>query len=293
MYTLIIPDLIQPLGEFAPVLSTPTLDKIIRFAHFQTQIKSRSQLLWDNLGAPDKLSVNQAYVSPVWQQMGMNSVNMIDGAYLGIQYDEAQTLCNDLNAFYRTEYHFDIIRPDLWRITLPHPIKWQVSSILDKSGMMSGEPPVSEDQSSWLHLSTEIAMFLHQHNINMHRKPPINAVWLWNLIPTVSSLPNFIASNSVWHNPIPLEKWDKTQSMVLLHDCMACANTGDVGQYTEILMRLDKQWFTPLYQAVKMGQIKQAQIICQQGIWQWGRYAHWAIWRKKRTWCDYANNFDF
>ena len=51
--------------------------------------------------------------------------------------------------------------------------------------------------------------------------------------------------------------------------------------YAQILTDWDTRWFAPLLNAVRSGEQKAIQIICEHGSWTLTSQSHWAFWRKK------------
>ena len=78
MFTLIIPALMAGDEMPLPPLNTPALNQLRRFARFQAHDLTTAQLYQRFLC--DRLALDEcsAYASPVVQQMGMNSVQMLD-----------------------------------------------------------------------------------------------------------------------------------------------------------------------------------------------------------------------
>ena len=150
MFTLILPALLREPHETLPELHTPALNQLLRYARVQPTAYSRMQLyqtyLCDQLGQPE----NIIYASPVWQQMGMNTASQIPAEHLPLTHSEAAIWCHELNQFYRGEYAFTPIRPDLWTLALPSPPTWHAASILDLASQLDGStttpatPPASK-----------------------------------------------------------------------------------------------------------------------------------------------------
>ena len=181
MFTLILPALLREPHETLPELHTPALNQLLRYARIQPTASSRMQLyqsyLCDQLGQPE----NIIYASPVWQQMGMNTASQIPAEHLPLTHSEAAIWCHELNQFYRGEYAFTPIRPDLWTLALPSPPTWHAASILDLASQLDGSQSASgSDIRPWLALSTELQMWLHNHPRNAARQqnqlPPINGI---------------------------------------------------------------------------------------------------------------------
>ncbi|ULJ68663.1 hypothetical protein MIS45_07635 [Wielerella bovis] len=304
MFTLIIPAFLRAEHETVPTFSTPALNDLWRFARFQVALRTRSQLyqtfLCDQLRQPE----NVVYASPVWQQMGMNSVNMLDGAAVAITADEARILCEGLNDLYAGDAVFQAARPDLWTLTLPEKVQWSAPCVLDICGQMDGSEQASGGNTAeWLRWSAEIQMWLHSHRLNENRQPPINAVWLWNApehTPVDFQAALLLGTDSVWAKnsslqteaaPYDWAAWLRVcderkvavaQSAVLADDFVACRDTGDVWAYVDLLADWETRWFAPLRDALFSGSLKGLRIVCEQGECVMVAKPQWAFWRRKK-----------
>lgn len=277
MFTLILPALLREPHETLPELHTPALNQLLRYARIQPTASSRMQLyqsyLCDQLGQPE----NIIYASPVWQQMGMNTASQIPAEHLPLTHSEAAIWCHELNQFYRGEYAFTPIRPDLWTLALPSPPTWHAASILDLASQLDGSQSASgSDIRPWLVLSTELQMWLHNHPRNAARQqnqlPPINGIWLWNAPAAVPfQAASLIASNSAWaahssqattEQPENYAAWQRTcaqRQIPLAHthifadDFLPSQQTGDIWAYQAQLAVWEQNWFEPLRQDLFSG----------------------------------------
>ena len=106
MFTLIIPALMAGDEMPLPPLNTPALNQLRRFARFQAHNLTTAQLYHRFLC--DRLALDEcsAYASPVVQQMGMNSVQMLDlkAACTNLPPETAQQYADRLNQEYAGEY---------------------------------------------------------------------------------------------------------------------------------------------------------------------------------------------
>ena len=306
MFTLILPALLREPHETLPELHTPALNQLLRYARIQPTASSRMQLyqsyLCDQLGQPE----NIIYASPVWQQMGMNTASQIPAEHLPLTHSEAAIWCHELNQFYRGEYAFTPIRPDLWTLALPSPPTWHAASILDLASQLDGSQSASgSDIRPWLALSTELQMWLHNHPRNAARQqnqlPPINGIWLWNAPAAVPfQAASLIASNSAWaahssqattEQPENYAAWQRTcaqRQIPLAHthifadDFLPSQQTGDIWAYQAQLAVWEQNWFEPLRQDLFSGCLKGLRIVCEQAQCTIGSKPQWAFWKRKR-----------
>ena len=258
--------------------------------------------LCDQLGQPE----NIIYASPVWQQMGMNTASQIPAEHLPLTHSEAAIWCHGLNQFYRGEYAFTPIRPDLWTLALPSPPTWHAASILDLASQLDGSQSASgSDIRPWLALSTELQMWLHNHPRNAARQqnqlPPINGIWLWNAPAAVPfQAASLIASNSAWaahssqattEQPENYAAWQRTcaqRQIPLAHthifadDFLPSQQTGDIWAYQTQLAVWEQNWFEPLRQDLFSGCLKGLRIVCEQAQCTVNSQPQWAFWKRKR-----------
>ena len=306
MFTLILPALLREPHETLPELHTPALNQLLRYARIQPTASSRMQLyqsyLCDQLGQPE----NIIYASPVWQQMGMNTASQIPAEHLPLTHSEAAIWCHELNQFYRGEYAFTPIRPDLWTLALPSPPTWHAASILDLASQLDGSQSASgSDIRPWLALSTELQMWLHNHPRNAARQqnqlPPINGIWLWNAPAAVPfQAASLIASNSAWaahssqattEQPENYAAWQRTcaqRQIPLAHthifadDFLPSQQTGDIWAYQAQLAVWEQNWFEPLRQDLFSGCLKGLRIVCEQAQCTITSKPQRAFWKRKR-----------
>ena len=238
--------------------------------------------------------------------MGMNTASQIPAEHLPLTHSEAAIWCHELNQFYRGEYAFTPIRPDLWTLALPSPPTWHAASILDLASQLDGSQSASgSDIRPWLALSTELQMWLHNHPRNAARQqnqlPPINGIWLWNAPAAVPfQAASLIASNSAWaaHSsqattpqPESYAAWQHScaqRQLPLAHthifasDFLPSQQTGDLWAYQAQLAVWEQNWFEPLRQDLFSGCLKGLRIVCEQAQCTVNSQPQWAFWKRKR-----------
>lgn len=317
--TLILPALNWAHDAALPELDAPYLNLLLRFGtvcrqHLAAETcyarlwrgSLRANLL-RRLVLPEQTPA--VLVSPLWQKMGMHSMNVLDGRAIGISPEEAQALCRDLDGFYADAgYRFYAYRPDLWLMTLPETVDWTVVPVFDIHGQVDGSVRAAGGAAgAWLALQTEMQMWLHQHDINRRRtengQPAINGVWLWqDSIGTAGDAP--LASDSVWAGeypqvpqPLPehLSAWlaqcaaqKVSDSVVFADDLVLCRQSADVWRYAEMVQTMDNHWFRAVWEHLQSGGLNAFTLHTDGesgGCLHIGRRAKWAFWRKAVKFC--------
>lgn len=216
MLNIVLPHFSLSAALKQPEYQMGAWQRLRSFARFQAAPMSLLTLYQRYLALA--LSPNIIFASPVYQQMGMNTAELLDSRCLSIEKDEAEGYVQSLNRFYANEASFRLITPEIWQMTLPETFDFQVDSVFDAAGqtdaLYRSEQAAHE---KWLQLSTELQMWLHQHPLNLARQSrqqlPINAIWLWQAssnAPIVQT--TALASNSAW------KAFSSHQVMDLEHD---------------------------------------------------------------------------
>lgn len=319
--TLALPALHDGAPESLPPLELAGLHALLRFGTFTPQPLPPSAFLGRYLWQGSLLSQakrqlglsaaqNAVFASPVWQQMGMNHMDMISASDIGVEVAEAERLCSGLNAFYRQDgWHFQALRPDLWLVALPAEPDWQVPPLPDVLGAADGSLRAQgRDSGQWLQMQTEIQMWLYDHPLNRERVaagiPAINGVWLWQDMEGSCSDAPLLGSDSPWAQfypgmktdaPYDFATWQQfvkeqpqtfSDGLLLLDDFVAASHTGDVGAYIQMLQSFETRWFAPLWQALKAGRLNGLNIVTDGdtgGGLQVKAKAQRMFWKKKRV----------
>lgn len=297
--TLALPALNQEQSEHLPPLSTPALNELLRFGTFTPHPCSASafsaSLLWrgsllthakQTLGIPQERAA--AFASPVWQQMGMQSVSMLGGTDLGISRQQADAFCTGLNGFYADAgWRFYVYRPDLWLLTLPSPPDWQAPCILDVLGPLDGSARAEgTDAAQWLRYQTEIQMWLHACPVNTERtaqqQPAINGIWLWQDLNGMQTEFPPLYTDSAWAAaysgsttdlPHDFAAWQRAvaeqpfsdRHLIFSENLTGTRQTADVWTYKQTLETWDERFFAPLWQALKQGSLQSFTLATDGG----------------------------
>ena len=319
--TLAIPALNRRNDETLPPLKLDAFNQILRYGRLNKMPQTPSEFyrrhLWQgSLLAQAKRILNipadqaAAFASPLWQQMGMHQVSVISGEHLNIQTEEAEQLCQGLSDFYLEEgWQFHLLRPDLWLITMPFESDWQVAPIWDIGGQIGAtDQAAGRDALQWLNKQTEIQMWLHNHPLNQQRQnqqvAALNGLWLWQDIHGKSTHTGLLGSDSPWAQFYPHQRIDApydfdaylnaanesgfsvSDGLIFLDDLIVTEQTGDVFAYQEILQSWETRWFTPLWQALQSGRLKQLTIATDGengGELVMTSTSKWAFWKAKKS----------
>lgn len=311
--TFAIPHLLWENDSF-DALNTPHWNTLLRFAQITPNTLSASDVyahLWQgslqNL-LKQKINLPQdtpaVLLSPIWQNLGMHSMNTLSGHAVCITQDEADALCADLSHFYQNEsMQFYAVYPHLWLMTLPQIMDWQVPAVWDILGQVDGSVRADgKHATQWLSLQTEIQMFLHSHTINhqrqQHKLPTINGVWLWQDSEGKATSQHIIEQDNFWinqaHQAHRFDHWSNClsylqahhiqDSLFFLDDLAAVHHAADKWAYQEIWEHWDKALFQDMIQSLQSGVVKHIHIISNGINITLHRPRPWAFWQTKKSW---------
>lgn len=146
--------------------------------------------------------------------------------------------------------------------------------------------PTGKDGISWHKITNEIQMLLHDHPLNQKRavrdQLAINSLWFWGggFLPQTASSPY----STVWSNdhfaralamlceinlrklPDTAESWlrqagsNTENQLIVLDDLLNTEKYNDAYHWRENLKKLEQQWFSPLYAALKNKRINSIRI---------------------------------
>ncbi|MDO4907652.1 hypothetical protein [Neisseria sp.] len=320
-FTLALPSLNRNTSVSLPETVLPSLNKMMRFGAYTATPARPSEFygrfLWrgsllENAKSALDIDTDRAavFASPVWQQMGMHHMDMLDGSNIKIQVHEAEALCRGLNDFLQEDgWHFSLLRPDLWLATLPGQPDWQIAPVLDVLGRIDGSiRPEGCSSRTWLQKQTEIQMWLHAHPLNAGRTavqmPAVNGVWLWQDMAGSQTGTPFLGSSSPWAQFYPGSRTDApydfnawlemvrehgrpvSDSLLFLDDLAVTLHTDDVWAYKDILESWEQRWFAPLWQALQQGRLNSLTIATdgeKGGSLTLNPKSIRAFWKKKKV----------
>lgn len=283
MFTLIIPNLLQPEAEHLPEFDTPALNTLMRLGEFAFDPLSLTDLYAHYLCGSFALPENSVYATPLWQKVGMNSMSINT---VSLSDTEAESLCDGLNAYFGNDAYFSPIRPDLWMLDLPQHVQWQAPPLFDVLGRIDEHMGAQGDgRKQWLSLQTELQMWLHNHPMNRHRAeknlPPINSIWLWNAPKTASVIhpAALMGTNSLWAEQSPLTvhkapynlaQWQAichekhisiAETALFLNDLIYVTTNEDWWAYHDMIQHWEEQFFVPILTLLRQKQLGSVRII--------------------------------
>lgn len=146
--------------------------------------------------------------------------------------------------------------------------------------------PTGKDGIAWHKITNEIQMLLHDHPLNQERvardQLAINSLWFWGggfMPQSASSSFTTVWSNDdfaqalallcgINHRKLPdtAESWlrqadsNTGNQFIILDDLLSNEKYNDAYQWRENLKRLEKDWFSPFYAALKNNRINSIRI---------------------------------
>ena len=252
---------------------------------------------------------------PVHLKVHGDRLVLADASRLALTADEARQYVATLNAHFADEGMIFVA---------PHPQRWYARVAAEPR---LGTPPTAEvagrsvasflpaggDGARWRKAVNEIQMLLHEHPRNSAREAgghlPVNSVWLWGAgregrlatpygalwadHPLVAGLG---AASGVAARPLSASdtllgpRGGGTQLVVLAS--LPTTAYGDLPQWREALTSLERDWFSPLLDALKSGAMK---TLALHGLGPDFSYVseirppdRWRIWRARRPLHAYA-----
>ncbi|WP_225748078.1 hypothetical protein [Eikenella sp. Marseille-P7795] len=222
--------------------------------------------------------------------------------------EEAEVLCHGLNAFcHEDSWQF---APSLRALEHPPARPRPVASpcILNIDGHHADIPKPSAAAKPMAPTPNRnpnvAAQPSRQHRRSAEGKPPINALWLWDELPTESPLhprthrqpqpwAAYSRSPQVRHAPANLAAWQATaaecrvpleHSTLYLHELRQAAELGRPDDYARTLQQWDEQFFAPLWQALQRKQLPAARLLTDGehgGSLEISARSGWAFWKPK------------
>lgn len=257
---------------------------------------------------------------PVHLQLMRDRVLLVDSSAFTLSRDEAEQLADALNRHFHSDgMIFYPLLPQRWYLRLAAPADMRTHAPVEAAGKhIDAFLPAGLDSLRWHTLTNEIQMLLHNHPVNEARETrgdaPINGVWLWG----GGTLPGKVASpfSAVWadetlahglaraaqvpRSPLPASatEWHAaagsgSEHLIVLDSLCGPAQYGDVHGWRERVERLERDWFAPLADMLRKGQIARLSIAaidaehCRAFTVERGEL--WRFWRGKKALTSYRN----
>lgn len=220
---------------------------------------------------------------PVHLRVMRDRLLLVPGHALGIRAEEAQALCEALNAHFSPDVTLQAIDPLRWCARFSGTSAGEAHSEADCPLDAAGRDvdlALSEARGAAHRLLNEAQMLLHNHAVNAAREargePAINSLWLWG-----GGRPPAAASGH-WHSvtaaeplalglarlagaraaalPASADAWlerspEDGRHLIVLDGLRAPLALAETAQYREALAVLERDWFAPLVSALRAARI--------------------------------------
>ena len=223
-------------------------------------------------GAPERNYWMRA--DPVHLQVGRDNLGLADSAAFDVSRAESEALVETLNRHFGEAMRFYPVRPERWYVRLDKAPDMQTTPPAVARGVAIDENlPSGPDAMRFHALMNEAQMLLHEHPVNAGREargePALNSIWFWGggVIDAGRARPfsmvfgdDPLARGLALAAEIPARALPKNADSAL-------AALGDEGlvlvvldapreaQLRERRTALERDWFAPLFAALKSGRI--------------------------------------
>lgn len=242
---------------------------------------------------------------PVHLRIEQNHIMLADNQAFKISKEEVEQIVQDLNHNIGTHYNFSFLplRPDRWYIRLSKVPEIQTHTLSQVTCMnINGFLPTGNESMIWHKIFNEIQMLLYEHPVNQARESrgelPINSVWFWgggNMPQLIQAPYTYIWSNhdlpralatasKLNHSKLPAhaDEWLQNGAagnhLIVLDALLEKAKYRNAYGWRETLKDLEKDWFSPLYKALRKGKIDQLTITTSSQDFVIIRSNLWKFW---------------
>jgi len=219
---------------------------------------------------------------PVHLKLDGGRLVLTDSGTFSISQQEAESLTDSLNAHFSADgLTFYPLRPDRWYLRTETAPALETTELAAATGRsINSLLPRGGDAPIWRTRLNDVQMLLHGHPVNEAREiagqPPINSIWLWGggtLAEAVSapfdalwSQDSFtaglaqaahIAARNLSEDAAGLLHASASEgiNLILLDQLRSAAQYGDAHGWREGLAQLERDWFAPLLEALRVGRI--------------------------------------
>ncbi|HET7670740.1 MAG TPA: hypothetical protein VFK84_10055 [Burkholderiales bacterium] len=218
---------------------------------------------------------------PVHLRVMRERLIVVPGAALNLTPDDAQSLCEAINAHFGERLALRMVEPERWAARLAEEMAVDAPSPLEIAGRdVDLGRPAGADAARSHKLMNEAQMVLHSHPVNEAREKqglaPVNSIWLWGAgrPPKLEGVPwqsvtardplvlGLARAAGVRHRPLPASAaaWlerapEEGRHLIALDMLRAPHALGLTGEYHDAMAGLERDWFAPLLQALREGRI--------------------------------------
>lgn len=224
---------------------------------------------------------------PVHLRIEQNHIMLADNQVFEISKEEAAHIVQDLNHNIGDHYDFSFLplRPNRWYIRLSKAPEIQTSTLGQVTCMnINNFLPTGSESITWHKIFNETQMLLFEHPVNQARESrgelSINSVWFWgggNMPQSIQApythiwsdhdLPHALATaTDLNHSELPAhaDEWLQIGAagnhLMVLDALLGKAKYRNAHGWRNTLQDLEKNWFSPLYNALRKGKINQLTI---------------------------------
>lgn len=243
-----------------------------------------------HIDGPDLMKTNKDFwmrADPVHLRIEQNHIMLADSQAFKISKEEAEQIVQDLNHNLGNHYNFSFLplHPARWYIRVSKVPEIQTYTLGQVTCMnINNFLPTGRESMIWHKIFNEIQMLLYEHPVNQARESrgelTINSIWFWgggNIPQSIQApythiwsdhdLPRaFALASNVSHSKLPIDADEWLQigttgnHLLVLDALLGKAKYRDAYSWRETLKDLEKNWFSPLYKALRKGKINQLTI---------------------------------
>lgn len=239
------------------------------------------------LGAGDEPGTDcWSRADPVDLRLLRDRVILVPGAALQVRKEEAEALCEALNAHFGSRMQARVIAADRWVARFEDAIEIDAEAPVEISGRdVELSRPAGPGGSFSHKMLNEAQMVLHSHPVNEAREargePPVNSVWLWGggRLPKVTTerwksvsaddplALGLARAASIRHRPLGhsaaewLERMPEDGSHLIILDALRVPLAlGASGEYQEAVAAIERDWAAPMLAALRDGRVGMVSI---------------------------------
>ena len=320
--TLLVPGLLLPPAIRADTLfdlHAPALSRLIGHARRDELARTALDEIFDlapplPVAALRKVDAGKTAqgqwlcLDPVHLRVTREGIMLADPAELDLSAEESAQLLTACAPMFAAWGELGSSAPGVWEIQLSQPAALDTRPLPDCVGLpVDARLPGGNDGRAWRAMLLEAQTVLHQHPINQTReqqgRPTINSLWIWG----GGSLP-------VLHRPALDEIWCRSPilSGLGIHTGITCkpmparftpaparilameprlavpASTMNALEFRNRLLELERDWFSPVLNALQSGECRSFRLIgsgrnLQDVSYQLTRPDLWKFWRRPQS----------
>ena len=252
-----------------------------------------------SIDADDAGEAKWLRADPAFVMADAVTLRMLACGDLGLSAGETEALAQALwPLFEESGFVFDTPHPQRWYLRCPRDAALPKFSSPDEAlgDDLAKHLPDGENARKWRGLLNEVQIVLTQHPVNTQRArrglPPVNSLWFWGAgelpqrvrceFDRVISDDEVVASlaklSGVWSSP-----QSQSLSSMIGEQNQGRSMLVDLADQRDIA-RLDDEWFKPIADALKRGQIRQLDLLFESGERHVVKPGHrWRFWRRTQA----------